>query len=197
MNIEQKVERLLNKMGRGSKARLAEYLGVNRSYIGRWINDPTYGIPRDKVKGIANFFGVTADYLLDDTQDIPVNTKVPVLGMASCGVPNGYFGDDVQYIDLPSNIAGAGVYGVIADGDSMLPKIQDRSIVICNKDLDISNGDIVHYTINGESGIKRYREKDNEIILEPLNPAYESVRYPGDEIESIRLAKCISVINQL
>lgn len=197
MNIEQKVEELLKEKGYGAKARLAEYLGVHRSYIGRWINDPTYGIPRDKVKGIANFFGVTTDYLLDDSQDFPVSKKVPIIGLASCGVPNGYFGDDIQYIDLPSNVAGRGVYGVIADDDSMLPKIQNQSIVICDKNQDIKNGDIIHYMINGESGIKKLKEKENEIILEPLNPAYESVRYMADRVKTKRLSRCILTINRL
>ena len=197
MTVEQKVEMLLGKKGRGAKTRLAEHLGVNRSYVGRWISDPKYNIPRDKIKGIAEFFGVSIDYLLDDSQDIPINTKVPIIGKASCGVPNGYYGDDIQYIDLPSDIAGSGVYGVIADGDSMLPKIQHNAIVICDKNRDINNGDIVHYTINDESGIKRLYEKGNEIILEPLNPAHDSIRYLDSDIHSIRIAKCISVINPL
>ena len=197
MNIGQKVEKLLNEMGRGAKTRLAEHLGVNRSYVGRWITDPDYNIPRDKIKGIANFFGVSADYLLDDTQEMPVNTKVPVIGKASCGVPNGYYADDIQYIDLPSNVAGDGVYGVVADGDSMLPKISEDAIVICDKNSSVSNGDIVHYTINDESGMAKYHEKDNEIILEPINPSYESIRYMNDLIKTKRLSRCILTINRL
>lgn len=199
MTLNNKIKLLLDEMGRGSKAKLSKYLDVPPNYITRWVSYDDYGIPRDQLAGIAKFFGVTVDYLLDDAQDIPLNRKIPVIGKASCGTPVEYFNDDVEYLDVSANIYRDGMYAVIAEGDSMSPRINDGDTVLCVVDGDVRDGSIVHYTINDDSGIKKIKinKETGTVTLIPLNPVYDSIVYPKEEIQSIRLSPCTHIFSSL
>ncbi|TWO21854.1 S24 family peptidase [Campylobacter hyointestinalis] len=70
------------------------------------------------------------------------------------------FGFNQTYKDIEnkafckSEIWHSDLYAVIANGDSMIPEIDDGDEVICDPKADILSGDIVHYQINDESAIK-------------------------------------------
>ena len=199
MTIAEKLKKMLDDAGRGSKTKLASYLGVPRNYPTRWIEYEDYGIPRDKISQIAKFFNVTTDYLLDDKQDEPTTRKIPLVGEASCGVPIEYYSDSLEYIDIPATIYNKTMYAVTAQGDSMNPKISNGDIVICDLDASVETGNIVHYSINGESGIKKIKMNNatGTLTLQPLNPSYDMIMYADDEIEKIKIARCIKVIASL
>jgi len=200
MTTREKLNALLNEMGRGAKTKLARHLGVPNNYITRWLSYDDYGVPRDQLPAIAKFLGVTIDYLLDESQEVPLTRKIPVIGRASCGVPNGYYSDDIDYIDVPATVYRKGAYGVRAEGDSMSPRISNGDIVICDPDAEPNNGDIVHYTIADESGIKKMKlsEDGRTLVLLPLNPSYEPITVILDDVRGdIRLSKCTNVIASL
>jgi SOS-response transcriptional repressor LexA len=71
--------------------------------------------------------------------------------------------------------------------------------VICKYGSQVNSGDIVHYTLNGESGIKKVKinEDSGVITFIPLNPTYETTTYTKDEIHDIRMSKCSHVISGL
>lgn len=172
MAVSDKLAALLDDMGRGAQRRLAEYLGENPVNVNRWVKG-TRPVPQKRLKDIAKFFGVTVDYLLDDDQTVPLSRYIPLIGEASCGVPmNSFYEDATEWLPVPNDLAGNGVYAVRAYGDSMLPKIRHGDIVICDKDAIVHNGDIVHYTIdNQDSGIKKilFSEDNKSVTLLPLN----------------------------
>lgn len=70
-----------------------------------------------------------------------------------------------------SEIWHSDLYAVIANGDSMIPKIDDGDEVICDPKADILSGDIVHYQINDESAIKVFFKDENIGVIEfvPFN----------------------------
>jgi len=199
MSVSEKLRTLLDKEGRGAQARLAKYLNVPRNYISRWVNDPKYGVPRDQIPKIANYFGVSSDYLLSDDAKMPLSRKIPIIGRASCGVPGEYYTDEVEYMEVPMTMYSDGAYAVAAEGDSMSPKINDGDIVICNNTENIASGDVVHYTIDGESGIKKIKISDNgeTIMLIPFNTTYDPIIVSNLEKHTISMSRCSHTISKL
>lgn len=69
MTMGEKMQKL-RKQQNWSQETLAEKLGVSRQAVSLWERGES--MPEiDKLIPLARLFGVTADYLLDDTQDIP------------------------------------------------------------------------------------------------------------------------------
>ena len=150
---------------------LVEYLGASQSNISKWLSkneNIRLDIPNTILAKIAKLLNTSVENLLG-FEEIAVKT-IPLIGIASCGVPNLSYCDVIEHIPVPADLARNGVYAVKADGDSMLPKIKNGDIIICDKDQECLNGNIVHYTtIDGESGLKKYQEKDEIVTLYPLN----------------------------
>lgn len=198
MKAEDKLNELIESGGRGTATKLAEYLKVPRGYISRWASG-TYRIPREQLPKIANFFGVDVSiFLVDDDKKTGVK-MIPFIGKASCGVPSEYAYDTYDTL-VPVPISfGDNIYYVEAEGDSMFPKIKNGDWVMCDLDKAIENGNIVHFTIDGESGIKVYKETRDGIYLVPINTEYQPTFYTFDELKSLqaRFAKCVSITSRL
>lgn len=58
------------------------------------------------------------------------------------------------------------LYCVIACCDSIATEIEDGDEIICDPTVPIQNGDIVHYTINGESAVKLYNKDESNNLIE-------------------------------
>jgi repressor LexA len=196
--MEEKLGKLLEEKGRGAASQLAEYLEVPRNYITRWVKDEKYNFPYEYVNEIAKFFNVAPSYFLEEDDKIPLTHYLPVIGEASCGVPtNHFYYQDYDKIPVPAELYREGRYAVKAVGDSMLPRINPGDIVICDVNMHIDNGNIVNYTLNGESGIKKLITDENNkpIMLMPLNDKYPPI--PIKESDNLRMAKCFKVISSL
>lgn len=119
----------------------------------------------------------------------PVNQglgfDLPLLGQVPAG-PMDYAAQDLYDENLKINHAFFGinnaeskVYGLRVKGDSMVNAgIQDRDIVVVRSQQRAKNGDIVVARIGKDVTIKRFRSRIAEILLEPENPAYETIRIP-------------------
>lgn len=201
MQIHEKLKMLLKQKGRGSQAKLAKMLGEDTGFVSRWVSGKQ-PIPRNKLKAVANFLGVTVDYLLDDSQEKPAIRLVPLIGKASCGVPSDHFYDEnYEYVEAPFDIDPEGVYAVEAFGDSMHPKIEDGETVLCDTKRPIHSGDIVHYTFDGESGIKKIiKNPDGSVTLMPLNedcPDCNPIFIPKERANDLHAVKCVRVYKVL
>ena len=155
-------------------------------------------IPNEILKKISKIFNVDFLYLLGE--EIPITYYLPLIGSASCGVPTNHFYADMgeyEMIPVPASLYREGRYFVKAEGDSMLPKIKNGDEVLCDPNMHIDNGNIVHYTLNGESGIKKIimDETGSPIMLMPLNEKYSPI--PIKKGDELRLAKCIRVMTSL
>lgn len=78
-------------------------------------------------------------------------------------------------------------------GDAMAPKIDDRNIVTVHKQTTFRNGDIIAVTIEGKKGIfvRRARRDGSEIILEPGNSEYDTIKIDKNELNIIGIVKKI------
>jgi repressor LexA len=200
MKTHEKLKMLLREKGRGAQTKLAEMLNEDKGFVSRWVSGKQE-IPKSKLKAVANFLNVTVDYLLDETQEIPLNRYIPLIGEASCGVPMGAYYDSSEYIAVPPGVDPASSYAVKASGDSMWPTIADGEIVVCDTKKPPSDNSVVHYTFDGESGIKRVkRQSDGSVILLPDNTSCDGcdpIIIPKERVSELYTARCTRVFKTL
>ena len=197
MNPKKKLLDLIENGGRGTATKLSQFLEVPRNYITRWTKDDKYNFPFEYIDKFAEFFNVPTTYFLEDNDKIPLTHYLPIIGEASCGVPTHQFFEDVEMYPVSEDMYRNSRYIVRAVGDSMLPKIKNGDLVLCDKEAQIDNNSIIHYTINNEeSGIKKAVYKDGKLfMLMPLNPDYPPIML--GENDEVVTAKCIKVISDL
>ena len=177
---------------------LAEYVGVSRGLVTHWANDFRNPNPK-QLKMIAEYLNIDPAILINDGDRIKIS-KIPLIGLASCGIPNGYYNDEIEYIPVPEELARDGVYAVRAEGDSMMPKIADGAVVICDKERGIDVGNIVHYTTaDGESGIKKYDydEENDLVVLMPLNTECDGCKPIFVPPAALKMARAVKVLADL
>ena len=137
---------------------------------------------------LAKALEVSLTDIISGTQPVLIPPKyryVPVINRVSCGewmdvgdldFPPG-FGTDYELSDSKDPNS----FYVIAEGDSMVGgRIQEGDYLLVSPNTQYNSGDIV--LAKSEEGVmvKRYLKKGEEILLEPLNPAYEPIRMDGE-----------------
>ncbi|WP_108062671.1 helix-turn-helix domain-containing protein [Poseidonibacter lekithochrous] len=151
----------------------------------------------EKLSAIAKILNVTTDYLLG--KDMEVITKViPLIGKSSCGKPKDYDLNGYEPVPIPADMYRTGMYAIEAEGNSMTPKINEGDIVYCCPNQVVDSGKIVHYWLDGESGIKRYKinETGTIISLIPVNSDHDIITIHCDDNIELRMAKVVGKIDK-
>ena len=195
MDIVDKVKRLIEEKKIKQK-NLAEVIGIHPPHLSDILNRKGRKFKTEHIPKLAKFFGVTPDYLLGEEERIDVKL-IPLIGNASCGIPNSYDLNGYEPIPVSNELYHDKMYAVRAEGDSMSPKINDRNLVYCVPDIQIENGDIVHYTLDGESGIKKFKinEKGDIISLIPINSDYDIITIHADDNVEFRMSKVVGAVD--
>jgi len=202
-DIVKRVRELMQKKKIKQKD-LVEYLGENQSTVAKWLslNDGNRrDIPNTILVKIAKYLGVTAEYLIDGNPETVAIRYLPIIGTASCGVPTNHYYDEageLEYYPVPADLYGEDRYFVKAIGDSMLPKIKEGDLILCDPYAPVANGNIVHYTLNNEeSGIKKavYDEDGDLVMLIPLNQDYPPITLK--KIDTVIMARCLKIVSDL
>ncbi len=168
-------------------------VSLTKGTISKWKSG---AVPRaSTLKAIADFFGVSPEYLLsepiDDSTEPPVpknkGVKIPVLGKVQAGIPVEAVEEILDYEEIPESMARHGDYfGLIIRGDSMFPKMVEDDVVIVRKQSNCDSGDIAVILVNGEDAtVKKIKKTANGISLIPLNPTFDIVHYSNSEIENL------------
>lgn len=146
----------------------------------------------DTLKFLANYFGVSVDYLIgkeDDLKNCKRGVKVPVLGTIPAGIPIEAIEDILDFEEITEEMANKGDYFALkVKGNSMLPTIWDGDIVIVKKQEDAENGKICVVMINGNDATLKEVKKDAQgIWVLPHNPTSEFTAkfYTNEEIEKL------------
>lgn len=167
-----------------SQAELGRFVGVERSTICQYEKGTRMPDNNTLIK-IADYFGVSVDYLLGRTETktppeiqgaIDVGElemyPIPLLGCVVAGVP----------IESQENLDGyvyinhkpkEEYFALKVFGDSMINAgIPDGAILIVHKQSYAENGNIVVALLNNEQTVKYFKTMGNDMYLVPANNNY-------------------------
>ena len=152
---------------------------------------------------IADYFGVTVDYLLGKesapTKKDPGNISavmsgsvhmIPVFESVSAG-----FGAMAQeyIVDyypcfIKSATEAAETIIIKVKGDSMYPKIEDGDLIQVHKQESVDSGAIAVVLVDGDEGyVKKVVYGEDWIELHSINPMYPVMRFKGPDALRIRI----------
>lgn len=181
---------------------LSEKFGISKSTIGMYETnkrEPNFEL----LKEFANFFNVSTDYLLeqikkDDLANFDI-IQIPLLGKIAAGYPTQMFADVIDYIDIPADMARGNkeLFALKTKGKSMEPNFIEGDILIFEKTEDCENGQFCAVAVNGDDAtFKKVTKIDTGIMLQPLNPAFETKFYTNEQIASLPVT-IIGVLKQI
>ena len=181
---------------------LSEKFGISKSTIGMYETnkrEPNFEL----LKEFANFFNVSTDYLLeqikkDDLANFDI-IQIPLLGKIQAGVPTEMFLDIIDYIDIPADMARGNkeLFALKTKGKSMEPNFIEGDILIFEKTEDCENGQFCAVAVNGDDAtFKKVTKTDAGIMLQPLNPDFETKFYTNEQIASLPV-QIIGVLKQI
>lgn len=191
------------RMSKGlSQEELSNKFGVSTSTIGMYETnkrEPNFEL----LKEFAKFFNVSTDYLLeqikkDDLTNFDI-IQIPLLGKIQAGVPTEMFLDIIDYIDIPADMARGNkeLFALKTKGKSMEPNFIEGDILIFEKTDNCENGQFCAVAVNGDDAtFKKVTKTDAGIMLQPLNPAFETKFYTNDQIDSLPVT-IIGVLKQI
>lgn len=188
---------------------LAERLGVSAMQISRYENGKDEINNRNLVK-LSEIFCVSIDYILGNVdadspdaqpewRDIKVKPvpkfaeetfKVPLVATLRCGYNRAgqRVYDVIQDVDLPPSYRdkyGDDILLIKAIGESMLPTIRPRDLLICKPGDSWTEGAVVAVNIDDSDTIKRiHRAKDGGIDFVPDNPKYREIHFSKSDLQS-------------
>lgn len=176
----------LRKKEKYTQAELAAKLSVNQTTVSCWETGKATP-PPEMLMTLAQFFGVTVDYLMGNTPTKTEKKKgvqVPVLGEVRAGYPMEAVENIIDYEEIDEEMARRGEFFALRiKGDSMEPRFAEGDVVIVRKQETAESGDIVVALVNGDSAtIKKLKRHQNGITLVPSNSAYEPMYYSNEEI---------------
>ena len=170
-----------------TQVQLAAKLSVSKQCVSNWENN--YIQPSvEMVVAIADFFGVSVDYLLGhETTEadkrikeiggfaVPDKFLIPVVGQVVAGKPVDSAENIEGYVYIEKKNA-EDYFALRVSGDSMINAgILPNSLLIVHKQNAAVSGDIVVASVDGESTVKRYKESAGAVFLMPENTAYSPI----------------------
>ncbi|AUQ49818.1 SOS-response transcriptional repressor, LexA [Phaeobacter inhibens] len=113
--------------------------------------------------------------------------ELPVMGRIAAGVPIEAINQVSHQVAVPASMLSAQGqhFALEVRGDSMIEAgINDGDIVVIRETAVADNGDVVVALVEGqEATLKRIYRKGSTIALEAANSAYETRRYPQDQVK--------------
>ena len=189
----------LNNKDRNS---ICKDLNIPYTTFAEWYNGKIY--PRiDKIEMLANYFNIKKSDLIEQKNisnafpvaDMPI--KVPVVGKISAGLPILAVENIEGYEFAPSSYIKEGYeyFYLRVQGDSMNLKFNTGDIVLVQKQDILKNNEIGVILVNGnEATVKKYKQENGLIVLEPMsnNPENTVQIYNPEEIEIRIIGKVVS-----
>lgn len=163
-----------------NQADIAKILNTTSAAAGQYERG-VRDLSTDKLIKLANFFGVTTDYLLgisntrvSNGADLNNLLHIPVLGKVPAGVPVLAVENIIKYLPIAPDMFSIkeeqDLFFLKVDGESMNNIVANGSYVLIKKQEYAENGDIVVALVNNddEATLKRYKIIDKQfVMLEP------------------------------
>lgn len=157
-------------------------LGFSNATAVRWKKG---SMPNDTtLKKIADYFGVSVEYLKGESKSPRRIKKIPVLGNVAAGVPIEAIEEWDDWEEIDEDQYPAGEYIALRiHGDSMEPKFSEGDVVIVQYGNPCESGDIAIVMVNGsEATCKKIKFMPEGIFLISLNPEYEPMFFSAKEV---------------
>ena len=181
--------KLLREEKNMTQAEIAQLIGVTSQAYGLYENGKR-DISTENLKKLSNFFGVTTDYIVGNSNERTSNVEydlsqrvflIPVVGKIPAGEPiladeniECYYpiSPDWYGVTSPDNL-----FFLKVVGDSMNNVIENGSIILVRKQDFAENGDIVVALVNGdnEATLKEFEQINNNLIV--LKPNSSNKEY--------------------
>ena len=189
MNLGETIK-FLRKGKALTQAQFAREFGISSGAIAMWETNKRQP-DGETLTRLADFFGVTVDYLLGRENGQPKKSKkgkwIPVYGEIAAGIPIEAIEDIIDYEEIDEEMAASGEYIALRiKGDSMEPKISDGDVVIIRRQENVENGQIAAVMVNGDSAaLKQVKREENGLWLISSNQAYPPIFYTRKECEQL------------
>lgn len=180
----------LREQSQLSQKEFAAKMNIANNTLSMYEND--LRVPNDTIKSkIADYFGVTIDYLLGRA---PIETggdiaQIPVLGSIPAGIPLEAIEDIVDWEDIPKAMCSGGkeFFALKVKGDSMWPDFLEGDIVILRKTPSCETGDVCAVLVNGdEATLKTVKfSEDGSLTITPKNPSYPPRTFTPEQIQQL------------
>lgn len=183
---------------RVSGEELAERVGMSGAAIRRYIRGevtPTV----DLATKIAAALEIDEGELWGVASPHGPGRTVPVYGAAQAGwgADISDISSPIDYQPAPPTVRGAG-FGVLVQGDSMVPRLHPADTVFVSPGHPIKQGDLVVVQYKGKRGetlaiVKQYRShNESHIVLDSLNPS-ETVKIKRSDMKDMHRVVTINV----
>lgn len=194
----------LRKQKGWSQEELAERLHVSRSAVAMWEsgkNMPTAAMAYEMALlfgcGLNEVLGVYEPYRETEFPKKPV--RIPVLGTIPAGIPIEAIEEVIDYEEAPAEWARGGkeYFALQIKGNSMAPRYESGDVVIFRRQETCENGQDCAVLVNGnDATFKRVRLLDDGMMLQALNPEYESYVYTAKQVHDLPV-RIIGVVVEL
>ncbi|RUS42058.1 XRE family transcriptional regulator [Cohnella sp. AR92] len=203
MKLTDKLDLLMKDKGISSRMGLSKESGVPYMTIVNFYEKGTENVKLSTLRKLADYFGVTLDYLVDDNlaNNIGISkpgemVNIPVVGRVSCGNGIIAFEEIERYEATPKEWLNGGEYFYLrAKGDSMTgARIFNGDLLLVRKQEEVENGEIAAVLIGEEAYMKRVYYNGDQIILqsESLTNKYDPIYCPPNDAKIIgRLKKIV------
>ena len=146
------------------------------------------------VQEIAEFYGVTTDFLMCRTDDkyeklanMPTYKRIPLLGTIAAGLPILALENIESYEYVPEMMSVD--FCLRVQGDSMInARILDGDLVYIRQQSDVENGEIAAILVDGENAtLKRIHKGTGTVILHSENPNYPDQVFTKKDMRQISI----------
>lgn len=177
----ERLIKICNERGTSPTA-VVKALKISGGSVTKWKNG---SIPNDTtLLKLADYFGVSVEYLKGESKSPRRIKKIPVLGNVAAGVPIEAIEEWDDWEEIDEDQYPAGEYIALRiHGDSMEPKFSEGDVVIVQYGNPCESGDIAIVMVNGsEATCKKIKFMPEGIFLISLNPEYEPMFFSAKEV---------------
>ncbi len=169
---------------------IADFFNVDMDYLMGKVEFKTKYEWNLTYKSVTEPRSDTPDFDIFSIQNIsPIETqRFPMLGEIACGEPTFASEEFGVYVSTGKPINAD--FCLRAKGDSMIgARIFEGDIVFVRKQEMVENGEIAVVLVDDEATLKRvrYDKVSSELLLIPENPAHQTMRFFGEELNRIRI----------
>lgn len=169
-----------------SQKQVALMLGIAGPSVSNWERGKTSPTHENLVR-LASLYHVSMDYIVGhDIEPEPSSqaVRIPVLGTIPAGVPIEAIEDILDWEEIPADWTRGGkeYFALRVTGSSMYPEYRDGDVIVLRKQETCETGQDCAVMVNGDDAtFKRVKWSERGVMLQAINPDYESYLYTHDE----------------